>query len=127
MSKFSNWLLNELEGRGMSQSELARKTKLTRQAISYYISDKSKRPDDDALKNIAKAFDMPTEQIYRAAGLLPPKLKVDEEIEDLLHEIAKLPKDDQREILEFVKVKNKLREGKNDKSNQGGNHRGASR
>lgn len=91
MNKFSGWLLKELEARNMSQSDLARATGLTRQAISYYLGKKSKRPDDDALSQIARVFKIPAEQIYRAAGLLPPNAQTDEWVEEQSHKLALLP------------------------------------
>ena len=75
----------------MSQSDLARATGLTRQAISYYLGEKSKRPDDDALQAISRVFKLPPEQVYRAAGLLPPKPESDPWVEEMAHKLASLP------------------------------------
>lgn len=109
MSKFSEWLFQELNERGVSQSQLARGTGLTRQAISYYLSDKSKRPDDAALKDIAKFFKLPIEKIYREAGILPPKSKEDQEKEEILYEIQDLTPEEKLEVLAFIRMKKNLR------------------
>lgn len=54
---FSNWLIEEMRERDWSQSDLARASGLTRQAISYYLSDKSKAPDREAEKKLPKTFE----------------------------------------------------------------------
>lgn len=109
MSRFSDWLFQELKVREMSQSELARATGLTRQAISYYLSEKSKRPDDDALKEIARVFKIPIEQIYRAANILPPIQSPDETAEQILYETHDLTQVEKEEVLAFIRMKKNLR------------------
>lgn len=112
MNKFSVWLLKELEVRDMTQSQLARATGLSRQAISYYLGEKSKRPDDDALKQIARAFKIPPEQIYRAAGLLPTPANADEETEKIIYESQDLTEQEKEEVLAFIRLKKNLRKKK---------------
>ncbi|HLE52678.1 MAG TPA: helix-turn-helix transcriptional regulator [Anaerolineales bacterium] len=109
---FANWLNEKMREHNWSQSDLARASGLTRQAISYYLSQKSKQPDEFALQRIAHALKLPPEQVYRAAGILPPKTSTDEMIEQILHEVSKLPKTDQEEILAFIRMKNNLRKKK---------------
>lgn len=79
MKTFSGWLLSELEKRSWSQSDLARATGLTRQAISYYVGSRSKRPDDDAVRSIARALKLPAEDVFRALGVLPSDTSGDDE------------------------------------------------
>ena len=71
---FGTWLGIQLQERGWSQSDLARESGLTRQTIGDYLSDNADFPDDNALRQIALALKVPAEQIYRAAGVLRPKL-----------------------------------------------------
>lgn len=108
MDNFGEWLVQELEDRELSQSDLARMSGLSRGTLSNIISGARGR-GPESLSAIAKALKLPTEKIYRAAGLLPPAIKADEDMEQILHEIAKLPKDDQREVLAFIRMKNNLR------------------
>ena len=53
---------------------------------------------------------MPPESVMRVAGLLPPYPEIDEDIKQILDEVAKLPKRDQEEVLAFIRLKRKLRE-----------------
>ncbi|WP_322792910.1 helix-turn-helix transcriptional regulator [Bellilinea sp.] len=69
---FSDWLLNEINKRGWSQAELARRAGIPRQIISNYINRQREKPDSDVLVSISRALNLPPETVFRAAGLLPP-------------------------------------------------------
>lgn len=85
--KFNDWILNELNNRNWSQADLARNAKLTRGSVSNYINGRI--PDDVALRKIARAFELPPETVYRAAGLLPPPID-DPWVDDMSHKISQL-------------------------------------
>lgn len=70
--KFSEWLVNEMEKRGWKQADLARASSLHRAVISYLINEKRK-PGEITVVAIAKAFKLPPEEVFRVAGILPPK------------------------------------------------------
>jgi transcriptional regulator with XRE-family HTH domain len=106
---FSNWLAKHMANENINQAQLARKSGLTRQAISYYLSGKSKQPDEFALQKIARAFSIPVEQLYREVGILPSASHVNEQIEEI-EELAKgLSKEDQHTVIEFIKMLDRLR------------------
>jgi transcriptional regulator with XRE-family HTH domain len=111
-TKFADWLNAELSKRDWSQAELARRSGLSRQAISYYFSEKSKQPDEFALQHLAKAFKLPIEQVYRAAGALPPNKGTSEEIEQIIHEAEGMTKDEQLELLSYIRWRNNQRKKK---------------
>ena len=90
-NKFTDWLMLNMREREWSQSDLARASGLTRQAISYYLGDKSKSPDEIALRKLARAFQIPPEQVFRAAGLLPPKPADDPWVDEMAHKLGLLP------------------------------------
>jgi transcriptional regulator with XRE-family HTH domain len=100
---FGDWLTKKMEEREWSQADLARASGLTRQAIGYYLGPKSKRPDEEALKLIAKAFKVPIEQAYRAAGILPPEKKRKETIEEIEHALDDLSEGELQEFLSYVR------------------------
>jgi transcriptional regulator with XRE-family HTH domain len=89
MNTFSEWLNSKLKELDWTQADLARASGLTRATISYYLGPKSKKPDEDALRKIAKAFKLPVEAVFRAAGVLPPTTN-DPWIEDMNHKISQL-------------------------------------
>ena len=105
---FPKWIMDQLESRNWSQAELARRAGLSRTAINDVISGNANAGYTLCL-SIANALELPPESIFRKAGLLPPNPDVDEEIEQILHEVEKLPKSDQEEVLAFIRMKRNLR------------------
>jgi transcriptional regulator with XRE-family HTH domain len=82
--RFAEWLQSELDKRGWSQSDCARAAGLNRAVINKLLNGKSK-PQPRTLLAIARAFKIPIEIPYRAAGLLPPNPEGDERLEELIH------------------------------------------
>ena len=105
---FSKWLLEKLQEIGWKQADLARHSGITTGAISNYINGRT--PDETALNKIAKAFKIPPEIVFRAAGLLPPQNKTSELIEEITHITESLSTQDQEDILEFAKLRKHLSE-----------------
>lgn len=106
---FSEWILAQLEEREWSRAELARRAGLSRTAISDVITGKA-NPGYTLCVSVGNALEIPAESVFRKAGLLPKKPDTDEEMDLILHEVAKLTKDDQEEVLAFIQMKRMLRE-----------------
>jgi transcriptional regulator with XRE-family HTH domain len=81
---FAEWLQSEIDKRGWSQSDCARAADLNRAVINKLLNGKSK-PQPQTLIAIARAFKIPIEIAYRAAGLLPPNPDGDDALEELIH------------------------------------------
>jgi transcriptional regulator with XRE-family HTH domain len=105
---FNGWLLKKLQEMNWKQADLARHSGITRAAISNYINGRV--PDETALNKIAKAFKIPPEIVFRAAGLLPPQNETSELIEEITHITQGLSSQDQEDILEFAKLRKNLAE-----------------
>lgn len=108
VDNFGTWLVAELEQRDLSQSDLARMSGLSRGTLSNMISGVRGR-GPDSIMAIAKALKLPPEQVFRAAGILPPDKKINENIETIIHEVENLPPQDQAEILSYIRWKNNQR------------------
>jgi transcriptional regulator with XRE-family HTH domain len=67
-----NWLLAELERRGWTQGELARRSHVNRSHISRMISGQ-RSPGIDALRGMAEALGMPLDDLSRMADEMPPR------------------------------------------------------
>lgn len=119
MNSFADWLLKQMIEKGWSQSELARSSGLTRSTISYYLSPKSKSPDETALRKISKALKLPPETIFRAAGLLPPQSPETELISRIVHLTSELPEEDQADILEYAQMRHRRAEEREKNENKG--------
>lgn len=68
---FVTWLESELDKRDWSQSDLSRKGDLTTAQISRVMT-RQQNAGKAFLVGVAKAFRIPLEEVYRAAGELPP-------------------------------------------------------
>lgn len=109
-TSFGDWLLEKMRDRKLSQSEFARLAGLTRQAISYYTTGKSKQPDEFALQKIASALKIPPEEVYRAAGIPLSQPAENSLIKQITYLTSDLPESEQQDILEFVKLRHRLAE-----------------
>ncbi len=81
---FTEWLQAEMDKRDWSQSDCARAAELNRAVINKLLNGKCK-PQPSTLTAIARAFKIPVEIAYRAAGLLPPNPERDDTIEQLTY------------------------------------------
>lgn len=106
---FGDWLKAVLDEKGISQAELARRIKVQPSQISHIISGERGTSPEGYL-SIARALNLSPETVYRAAGLLPPKPEIDEQIEQIMHEVTQMDQQDQAEVLAYVRMKRNLRE-----------------
>ncbi len=106
---FVNWLKAQLQERNWSQAELARASGLNKQSIHYYLTQSARPPRAHALAKIAHALNLPVEEVYRAAGIPLQPPDISETIEEVVYEMEDMPKQDQQEVLAFVRMKNNLR------------------
>lgn len=71
VNEFITWLTKELNDRGWTNSELARRSELVPSTVSMVISGKT-NPGLEFCLGVARAFGLPPEAVLRKAGLLPP-------------------------------------------------------
>lgn len=81
---FAEWLQSEMHKRGWSQSDCARAADLNRAVINKLLNGKC-RPQPSTLIAIARAFKIPVETAYRAAGLLPASADLDDTTAELMY------------------------------------------
>jgi len=104
MNNFVNWLLHQMDIRGMSQADLARASNLSRSAISKIISE-NRAPGFEACTGIAEAFNFPPDLVLQKAGLLPEKGKEPPDLKELTHLYLSASKEIQKDILEYTRFK----------------------
>ena len=68
---FVCWLTTELDTRGWTNSELARRADVGFSTVSRVFS-RQQNPGLDFCIGVARALDLPPEDVLRRAGLLPP-------------------------------------------------------
>ena len=117
--RFSEWLQVELDRRGWSQSDCARSASLNRAVINKLLNGKSK-PQPTTLTAIARAFKIPVETAFRAAGLLPPSADGDDTIIELIY-VFKSIRSPHRKATALMLLKALVTEEENE---QRGDHKG---
>lgn len=106
---FGDWLRKILEEKGWSQSDLARAARRSRAAISSAMSG-TRGIGPSLATSIAQALKLPREEVYRAAGLLPPMMTKSELIDRIIHEMDDLPPEDKEQVLAYIEMMRKLKE-----------------
>lgn len=109
MTTFADWLTQELNQRDMSPADLARAMRKDQGIISRLLRGE-RNPNPETLTAIARALRLPPETVFRAAGLLPPVSEVDELKADIIDLTAQMSREEQREVLEYLRMKRRLRE-----------------
>jgi transcriptional regulator with XRE-family HTH domain len=109
---FSEWLQNEMDKRGWSQSDLARYADLNRAVINKLLNGKS-HPQHPTLEAISRALKIPLETTYRAAGLLPINSDNDDAMEEAIH-IFKSIQSTQRRATALALLKALINEEENE-------------
>jgi len=66
---FTSWIEEEIKRRGWTQAELGRRAGLAQGTISQTLSGIT-RPGPKFCSGIARALDIPEEEVFRRAGLL---------------------------------------------------------
>lgn len=67
---FPGWLLGEINDRGWTQAELARRSGLSTAQVSRVLNHEY-RPGPDFCRGTAAALNIPVARVFRFAGLLP--------------------------------------------------------
>jgi transcriptional regulator with XRE-family HTH domain len=94
INKFPDWLQSELDKRQWSQADLAYSAGISRAVVNKLLNRRT-YPQPDTLQAIARAFKIPVETVYRAAGLLPQESEVDSFAAEIIYKL-KLIKNPER-------------------------------
>lgn len=97
--EFVKWLQDEMDKRGWSISEFARKSGITDPHLGRILRG-DRKAGNDAANAIARAFELPPEVVFRKAGLLPPtKDELDELEKEWQHLFDLAQTDEERQEL----------------------------
>lgn len=102
---FSQWVFENLKEKGWSQAELARRSGLTRGAISNIINNYRNRPTPETVKSIARAFGRPDEEVMRIAGYLTPKPTIEVDSEEILYLLRQLDREDIQDVIDYARMR----------------------
>ncbi len=102
--EFGQWIAQEREKRGWSQSDLARNAGLHRQSL-YKIEIGDASPAVETYIALASALGLSPILLFRKAGLLPPALGNESDFDDWKYLLAQLPPDEQEEMRKIAQMK----------------------
>ena len=107
---FAEWLLSELDERGLSYSEAARRGGISHARISQVISGGN--PGPEFCLGVADALNLPALTVFQKAGLLPSESKTSSKGREALHLFEKLSLAQQELVLTQIRalVERKQRE-----------------
>lgn len=108
-TELSEWILTEIDRRGWTLRELARRARLSSSVVASAANGTS-NPGLRLCQGLARATQTPVEEIYRLAGILPAQRIVTEtraayQIDDetrLLQLYRELPEDDRGLVIDLV-------------------------
>jgi len=101
---FVTWVMEELEERGWSYSELARRAGVSASTISMVISGK-RSPGWELCAGIAQAFNLSPLRVFALAGLMVPLPGLDKDatVEQVVQIMRALSPEQREEILALAR------------------------
>lgn len=125
MTEFAKWLEDELKNRRWTRADLSRATGLSQASFSKIFSG-NRKPGPDLCTAVARALEIPGEEVFRKAGLLPEKPEDDDKFaEETIERFKRLTVEQRRAVLEYVifqlrEEDRRLREEQESEGNEGG-------
>ncbi len=103
IEQFTRWPGGEMDKRGWSQSELARRSrpKITPTLVSQVMS--GQKPGEKFLTGIAFALGIPREEVFRRAGLLPEPVESNPLVQQLTESAGCLGDRDLQILVELAR------------------------
>lgn len=101
--KLADWITGQLEEKGWSQSELAKRSGASRPLVSQVLSGEMSPSADFCIK-VAQALDEAPEKLLRLAGILPsaPASEDDATLQELTDLARNLSPEQRRQLLDFA-------------------------
>jgi transcriptional regulator with XRE-family HTH domain len=109
--RFGRWLDDQLEERGWSRSEAARRGGFSASMLNKVIAG-SANPGLDLCQGIAQAFRIPLEEVFRQAGILPDSGEIPADVRNWGKRLMAISEEDRQEVIRLVEVGLRLAESK---------------
>lgn len=104
---FGTWLADKLVELDMKPADISRTTGMDSGVLSNIINGKRQQPSVETCKLLAKAMNIPLEEVYRAADILPEKQNYDPITEAVLNLMGTLDNKEKQDILEYARFRHK--------------------
>lgn len=103
-SLFPRWLRREMNRKGWSESEVARRTGYPRQTVNYHTSGKLKKPDLVVLKTYCAAFETSLRIALAATGLAEQMTTPERRLEEVGLWMSQMSDEEQVKAVEVLKA-----------------------
>jgi len=114
--KLRNWLNDELNDRGWSHRELARRSGISQAQISGFLSGE-RGIGLDSINAISRVLQIPPEKLLEMVDLLPSTYPKDYTFDEVLKIMKRLSPERRRELLEFAYLQSRLQGKETEESN----------
>lgn len=110
MQNFPDWILRELNRRGWTPAELAKRAGVNTGTLSRVLNGE-RNAGPDLCRSLAKALDEPEEKVFRLAGLLSPlPAGEDATLHELVEFAKQLSAQDRQELLQYARFRYQRRQ-----------------
>jgi transcriptional regulator with XRE-family HTH domain len=89
MNSFVNWFNQQIEAKGWTYADIAKRGVISKSMVSRVVSEQS-QPGLEFCKAVARAFEIPADFVLRRAGLIDPLPPAVEEEQEILHIVRSL-------------------------------------
>lgn len=113
MKDFSVWLLEEVNERGWTFAELAKRAGMNTGTLSRVLNE-TRNPGPDFCTAIARALGIPVEEVFRRAGLLPQLSANEDEqvIRELMDILKNMTPENRQDLLSYARYRFQQQEAK---------------
>ena len=100
---FMEWLNHQLQQRGWTQGELARRCGLSRSGVNKNLRNLAQKPSPETCNAIARALSLSPITVFRAAGWLPEDQEIPE-MEELKEKLSRLSPSGRQQLIAHAEV-----------------------
>lgn len=111
MGEFGDWLMAELERRGLTQADLSRMAHISSAQVANVVNG-DRQAGDKFCRAVARAFDLPQTEVFRLAKLLDDEPDTNPLTDRLLAIAAQLSEDEMRDLLDYAELIKRRRKRK---------------
>ncbi len=101
MNAFGTWIVEQMQARGWRTGDLARAMGANKVVVSRIIHG-GRGIGMKTARSMAKAFDLPMQEIFQRSGLLPPSPKLTVLGDRVMNAVAGMTPAEIEDLLEYV-------------------------
>ena len=101
--EFVSFIKEELKKRNWSHAELARRSGISQAHISRVLNS-DYQPGLELLNSLSTSFNLPPEQLFRLANILPERTNSNQENEELIFLFSQLNQEYKNIVLDFMQI-----------------------